>query len=100
MKEAINDYNYLVEKSHDPTYKQKGITPIIYIYNRKVIAYLLCLNSIGKYPIHFKFIWEDININDKIFVNHPVKELVSCTDIDYIECRFDKEKGKVIFCNF
>ena len=95
LKAAINYYSYLIEKTKQPTYKKTGITPVIYVYNCKVIAYLLCLNSIGQYPISFKFVWEDKDINNKIFVNHPVRELAAKTSLDYIECKFDKEKGKI-----
>lgn len=95
LKAAIHDYSYLISKTEKPQYKKKGITPVIYVYNNKVITYLLCLNSIKQYPIHFNFFWEEKDINNKIFVNHPVKELASYTDIDYIECNFDKEKGRI-----
>ena len=95
LKAAIHDYSYLISKTEKSQYKKKGITPVIYVYTNKVIAYLLCLNSIKQYPISFKFVWEDKDINNKIFINYPVKELALHTELDYIECNFDKEKGRV-----
>lgn len=94
LKNAINNYHFLVKQTKKPCYLKQGYTRPIYIYNYKSMAYLLLLNEQRHFPMKFTFVWEEEQINKPPYVNYSIEQLAYQTELDYISVIFEDSKRK------